>query len=82
MINLVINIAMTMMIAEENIIVQVVILLLTKEILQLQVRASLLRRIILTNTSLLQEVAIAEAIVDLVEVDKLLASYNGIMLDL
>lgn len=36
----------------------------------------------LININLLQEVAIAKAIVDLVEVDKLLTSYNGIMLDL
>ena len=77
MINLVISIVMTMMIIEENVIVQVVILLLIKEIL-LQVRASLLRRTTLININLLQEVAI----VDLVEVDKLLTSYNGIMLDL
>ena len=81
MINLVISIVMTMMIIEENVIVQVVILLSIKEIL-LQVRASLLRRTTLININLLQEVAIAKAIVDLVEVDKLLASYNGIMLDL
>lgn len=81
MINLVINIVMTMMITEENVIVQVVILLSIKEIL-LQVRASLLRRTTLININLLQEVAIAKAIVDLVEVDKLLTSYNGIMLDL
>ena len=81
MINLVISIVMTMMIIEENVKVQVVILLLIKEIL-LQVRASLLRRTTLININLLQEVAIAKAIVDLVEVDKLLTSYNGIMLDL
>ena len=81
MINLVINIVMTMMITEENVIVQVVILLSIKELL-LQVRASLLRRTTLININLLQEVAIAKAIVDLVEVDKLLTSYNGIMLDL
>ena len=81
MINLVISIVMTIMIIEENVIVQVVILLSIKEIL-LQVRASLLRRTTLININLLQEVAIAKAIVDLVEVDKLLTSYNGIMLDL